>query len=399
MSGKRTALFLASIAPNPLYEERMKVLELSGGWDTHLYYWERVGAANTIPQDSPFLRSRATAVRQRYSKRLVLRFVFLCCFAARVWRLRRRSAPNVIHAVQPDMLLVAGLLRLAFSGARLQYELHDLVVEPLRRYEKLICRIFGKHISTAFVTSPLYDSQYLKPRGLLPTEVSVQYLSNAPLDFPAPSTASSSRSGFVIGWLGTIRQTDRLLALLEAVQLCRQRRLDTCILLAGSGDVTPLLDQASFSSRALTYLGPYPHKNHFALFEQCDCVFAAYAPTMLNYRLHVARRFHEAVLGRKAVLVSQHTYMASLVEQCNLLGAAVGTDPEEMSCAIEQLAEKRASFDFSHYAALETEHRFESFAKVLLHAYRCPSIDQATADATELDPDSYIPWVESSKGR
>ena len=149
----------------------------------------------------------------------------------------------------------------------------------------------------------------------------IRNISNAPYDAaPLGTTRRTTRrrppqsNTLTIGCVGNLRVPTQLQMLVAAVEEVRKSGRDVRIRLSGAGSRKRMVTEAATSCTYIEYTGPYDYRQDAAkLYQELDIVFAVYPLENFNYRVHIARRLHDAVLSAVPVVASRGSHMGRTV--------------------------------------------------------------------------------------
>lgn len=335
--------FLVGMLPNPRNQKRL-ALERSIA-EVDLICWDRgqnmVGLS--VPEGVRTHRLCIETAPDMAGKPL-RRLVPFLKFAVQASRLLAETDPDVIHAENMDMLLIALLAkRRSKKQVRILYEipdLHGLIVDEqksllkkmirvcLRGMDKVLCR----QVDLLILTSPrFYDAYYCH---LIPRE-KMLYMPNAP-EKPVFEDYHRKEEGtpFTIGFIGQVFYKQQALNLVEAA-----KRTGAHLMIAGyetdeRGDV----ETACRSYQNAEWLGRYDFRRQAAeLYGKCDVIHLVYDADMKNVKNLLPNKLYESVRCELPVIVAKGTYLSQVVEEWGVGLAVDHRSVEELVKAIEQL--------------------------------------------------------------
>ena len=366
--------FVFSDDPDPLLIERMRALEESGEFESHAIYWHRMGSDLSFPfSPEPFDESRFTKIdlpdpRKSGFQRATLTLRF--SRAIRKWWNRHRF--KVLHVVYPNML-IATKLAMVGQNIPLVYDIWDVPRDrSASRLEQSACRILLGTTPHVFTTSQAFIDEYLIPNDLLPNDTSATNISNAPYDRESIAKADRGET-LVVGCIGNLRVHKQLSLLVQAVAEVRTHGHDVRVRLSGAGSKKQLVESLTGDHRFVEYTGPYDYRHDAPkLYSKLDLVFAVYPLEIYNYRVHVARRLHDAVLSETPVIVSANSEMSNIVESEGI-GWAVGHESlDDLVQVILSVCQDRSLLDrcIQQTRGVRSQHCFEGYRDRYLDAYR-----------------------------
>jgi hypothetical protein len=211
-----------------------------------------------------------------------------------------RLHPTVIYAFYLDMLFIAVLVK-PFCNAKIVYEVQDINQDGFfwRLLENLLL-IFADNV---LLTSPFFEKALKLWRF---SRKKRYFISNA------PRTTEIKRSLYIQGTLKSEKLTVGVFGMIREKQQIKDIKflLDQtpCNLWVAGTSIYP----GELNILALEYPDRLRVTGAFTadylydvLYPNVDCVWAVY-PNSLNYRMHLARRFMEALALRKFVIVGSH---------------------------------------------------------------------------------------------
>ena len=312
--------FVFSNDPDPMLVERMWALEETGDFEARALFWHRSSDLSFPFSPAPFSPHRFTQVNLADPcagplSRLWLTIVF----AWSIFRWVRQHKFDVLHVVYPNMLIAAYIATLG-RKVEIVYDIWDVNHSPsLSRIQKALYRKLLSKTRLVFTTSEAFINEFVEPNQIVQPGTVVKHVSNAP--YAIPSNTNSARSNtklgspLVIGCVGNLRVPKQLQLLLDAVGRVRETGRDVRVRFSGAGRKKQLVSEAANGKEFVEYTGPYDYRRDAtALYGALDLVYAVYPLENFNYRVHVARRLHDAVLRSTPIVVSRGTHMGEIVE-------------------------------------------------------------------------------------
>lgn len=342
--------FLVGMLPNPRNQKRL-ALECSIA-DVDLICWDRgqnmVGLS--VPEGVRTHRLCVETAPDMAGKPLRRLAPFLK-FSIQASKLLSEIAPDVIHAENMDMLLIALLAkRRSKKQVRILYEipdLHSLIVDGQKSLLKKIIRvclrgidkILCKQVDLLILTSPrFYDAYYCH---LIPRE-KMLYMPNVPeKQVFEDYHRKEEGTPFTIGFIGQVFYKQQALNLVEAA-----KRTGVHLLIAGyETDELGDVETACRSYQNAEWFGRYDFRRHAAeLYGKCDVIHLVYDADMSNVRNLLPNKLYEAVLCELPVIVAKDTYLAQVVKEWGVGLAVDHHSVEELEDAIKLLHEDYALY-------------------------------------------------------
>ena len=372
MIGDKTrVLFLFQDIPSVVVMERVEVLEKSGEFEPHIAYWSSPKSKSILASGFSLPSSRYHPIELNDAPKGVLkRFAMICAFSYKLKRLVEDLKPEIVHAIQPTMLVAALLVSLYFPKFKLNYELFDISRKSHMFFDWILLRLACARIESIFSSSPRFSTDYLRQIGGERLCEKHIYLSNAPVSWKKLPDLPS-KDELVVGCFGTMRCREQIKNLVRVVEELNEEGVGVRAVFAGIGVDADIIETAAQRSESIDYQGAYDYRREIAdLYSRCNVIYAVYPQEVLNYRIHIARRFHEAILTGRRVLVSKGSYMEDCLNRYSGLGLAISDS------SIVELREALKSLIINRSAAPRIEsqnlkkHSFDYYSNALLNSYR-----------------------------
>ena len=377
---KKVVLFLYANEPNPGLLERMDALSASGDYEVHAVYWHRQRSPIVIPFSSKLSAERFIPISLPDPRGNPLRRVVLSIrFFLKLRRHLQRLKPDIVHAVNVDMLGFARLALFPGSRTRLVYDMQDVVGFRLPIHYRIIYRALLRRANAVLVRSDRFISEYLEPNHLVKQKTPVVFISNAPAGWNFIRGTRPQTKGLSIGYFGNLRGSRQLDILLEAVQLAAESGRAVRAVFAGVGPDAERIARISRDSPWIEYRGPYDYavqRNN--LYAEADVIYAVFPMETPNYRIHLARRFHEAILSGIPVIVADGSYMGEIVEKSGVGWAVDPNAPDDLNQLLIRIHDDRSAISACAKASesIRNRHRFENYIPDLLQTYDAVAKDQ-----------------------
>ena len=368
---RKIVAFLYANDPNPGLLERMATLHESGEWEVHAIYWHRLRSNISIPFTSSINKNRFHPITLPDPRGGIFRRVGLTLrFIWAVHKLLRHINPDSIHAVNADTLAVARLALLGSERMALVFDMQDQMGDHLPLHYRFVYRWLLRRADTILIRSEGFIP-FVKQNSLVGPDKPVLYVTNAPAKWVLRHMANSGRPELVVGYFGNIRGPKQIQTLIDAAEQVQASGRDVRLLFAGVGPETSMVLQASERLPFVEYTGPYDYATEYAALQaRVDLVYALYPQETPNYRTHIARRFHEAVLAGMPIIVTRGTHMGNIVKTSSV-GWEVG-DGSVMDL-IKLLSDLYDNHDLLVKATADEKmlarHRFETYEPILLNAH------------------------------
>lgn len=333
-----------------------------------LLYWVRDG--NDAPDTTAGVQYEPILQPASYGRGVfgaADRMRFLCGAFCRLRGLR----PNIIHACDFDMMLVAALFKvMTFGRVRVIYEILDFIYDfssplprPLRRaccmLDRLLCRV-----ADGILIPDENRLVQLPPHAR--RKSTVVYNS---CEVPHPSQRSTEPSPgepLTILYAGGFSADRGLPMLMEAVAArCEQYRL----VLAGQGTNAPLARRMAAAHSNILYLGQIDFSNVAALTAACDLLYAMYDPSWAVNQVASPNKFFEAIAFGKPIIVSEATSIDRRVRQLDC-GWVSPYSPEALGVTLDAIDRESARRKGRNAAAAREVFGWSASRRALSGVYR-----------------------------
>jgi glycosyltransferase involved in cell wall biosynthesis len=271
------------------------------------------------------------------------------------------------------MLVAARLTQWALAEVRIVFDLQDTPDWMWSRVARPLLRLLLRNVALVMVTSPRFESHFLRELRLLHPACPVLFVPNAPwkalfAGFEAPEPGEE----MTIVCVGGLREEGPLRCLIGAVDRLRGEGFDVRLFYAGVGPYRSILDDAARTRRYLSSQGSFEyHRDIVKLYRNAHFVFACYrrAP---DRRIHLACRFADAMNCGVPIIVSSDTYMAEMVTRHNVGLVAEPEDQESLAGVLRPILR-----DLDRWRALARNarrlrdgHTYDAYVPAFLGAYR-----------------------------
>ena len=225
-----------------------------------------------------------------------------------------------LHIIDFSFLIFSGLIS---RSNRIVYEIYDVkyLKSKLLNYirEKVEVYIINKHIDSIIYASPYFEKYYIE-KGIKKTIPSIT-LNNKPCAnlYKTENIQKNKINSqkVVLGFIGTIRHTDILLNLIQAINKYDNVELK----LAGDGpSVTKLKEYVEKNNmeNLVKFTGRFNTIDLPILYNDCDFIWAAYPNKNMNVKYAISNKFFESRIFKKKIIVANETMIADLVKQKNI---------------------------------------------------------------------------------
>ena len=372
--------FVFSNDPDPMLVERMRALEESGDFETHAIFWHRSGSDLSFPfTPAPLEIERFTQVNLPDPRAGLLSRCWLTfLFAWSIMKWVHRNDFRALHVVYPNML-IAAFIATVWRPVEIVYDVWDVNhSQSMSLVQRIVFRVLLSKTRQIFTTSQAFIDEFVVPNRITGRGTRITHVSNAPYPRrkPRPRPYEPIRKlhqPLVIGCVGNLRVPQQMQMLVEAVKRVRASGRDVRVRLSGAGSRRRMASAAATSNSFIEYTGPYDYQRDAAgLYSALDVVFAVYPLEIFNYRVHIARRLHDAVLSSTPIVVARGTHMAEIVED-QKIGWAIGHESVgDLVHLLQGLHDNRNRLvDRAQNASqVAVQHSFQAYREIYVRSYR-----------------------------
>ncbi len=355
-------LFLFNNTPLPRLNKRIKVAQ--NLFEVHLIYWDRCRAQDLRPSFVPGVQVVPLRVKAPLGQTFQ-RIWPLCRFFRQGWQELKRIEPDLIHACQMDMLIIAWFYKLKQPRVRIVYEVADLAKpNPFflwleRRLEPLV----GQLILTS---EAHYRDYYRQVFNREKTLVIPNCPERAVFEGFVPKPAAPE---LVIGWIGSLRYFEQLQMLIESAGAVGGIR----VVIAGAGPEAAKVRALTAGRAEVDFCGAYNYDADIRrLYAKVDCLYSVYNADLLNVRLALPNRLYEAIHCGLPLIVAQTTELSQFVTKHRVGFAVDHRDPAELVALLTQLINDRRLLAAcgDNCRRLREEYIVENFNRQLLGIYQ-----------------------------
>ena len=325
-------VILLSHIPNPRMLKRVQTLEEC--FAITLLYWDRQLQKSESFSINPKHSLRKVSVKAPQGK-TVARIIPLMKFALSAIRVLKCEKPDVIHAANLDMLMIAVFYKNFYqSTLKIVYEVGDLpkyafvdrVSSPRHVIAKTIQTIekaLVSGISKIVLTSPYFWERYY---SLFVDEDKYLFIPNAPLKRVFSEYEKQVHESFTIGFIGSVRYVTQLKMLVDVVGEVNN---NASVLIAGSGPGYQEMVKYCENKEWVEIYGPYNYEREIVkLYQQVDCVYSVYDTSLDNVQIALPNRLYEAIVCELPIIAAEHTVLGEFIKE-NKIGATVKDDNKE----------------------------------------------------------------------
>ncbi|MDD3654250.1 MAG: glycosyltransferase [Desulfotomaculaceae bacterium] len=354
-------VFLFNSAPLPRIKKRMKVaLKI---YEVIIIYWDRLLAHNFEAGLNKGIHEIKLTIKAPQGKTLQ-RVLPLVVFLLRALGKVLKISPNVIHAANFDMLLVACVYRLWKPSVRIIYEVADLPkFQQIMFFEKILGRMVDRLILTSEYH---YEAYYQK----IFSKDQVIILPNCP---EKETFAHFSRKlpdeDLTIGLIGSLRYFEQVSMLIEAVKALKGVK----ILIAGAGPDYQKVYARVLGLESVEFYGPYDYERDIVqLYSRVDCLYSVYNADLLNVRYALPNRLYEAIACSLPIIVAAGTRLSSFVDLYQIGFSVSHKDAGQLIKLLAELKAKRVMLEekSKNCSLIREQYNYEADETKLADMYR-----------------------------
>lgn len=325
-------IFLLSHVPNPRLLKRVKTLEKK--FEVQIIYWNRnLAYAESFSAETMHSVHEIKVTAPQGNA--IARVRPLAKFAFESVQILKREKPNIIHAANLDMLLIAVFYKHAYrNNVRIVNEIGDLpkytfvkrVRTPVDLVAKMLQRVesnLTKSVSKIILTSPYFWESYYSS---FMDESKYLFIPNAPAKQLFSAYTKRSNKDFIVGFIGSVRYVNQLKMLIDVAGLLN----DTVrVFIAGVGPGYEEIKNYVSNKPWVEMYGPYNYQKEIVcLYEKVDCVYSVYDTNLHNVRIALPNRLYEAIVCELPIIAAKDTALGDFIEQ-NEVGTTVGAEDSE----------------------------------------------------------------------
>lgn len=292
----------------------------------------------------------------------------------RMWRAVRAAKPDLVHVHDPELLPLAGALRLA--GIHVVFDMHEnlpkeiltktWVAGPARRVLSGIMRL-GQRAATRRIPTVFAEKSYVQD---FPATTNSVVVLNFPLVDSLLRVQAEKRSTFTVGYIGGVSAERGAPVLLDAVARVRAAGTRAECTLVGPVANEPELQTLIAQGTAEGWLmapGRLKPEDGWHSMAQCHVGVAVLQPSENFVDSYPTKLFEYMALGLP-VIVSNFPLWRDVVESAGCGIAVPPDDPQALADAIARLATNpplRQEMGGRGRSAVQAEYRWESeFSKL-----------------------------------
>lgn len=330
-------VFLEGCEPDGLTAQKLEALHDCKKLDVHLVYWQRVGSDISMPFSVGMPKDNIQAMKIPVGPKLLDKVLARIKLALTIRKNLGNIKPDCIQVPTVDLLAMV----LMFFGKRCKivFDLRDTNEWMIKPLGLMFIRYLLRQVDLVIITSPLYESEFLRRYNILPQQTPVLFIPNVPDNRVFRQYARREGGDEIaVGYIGTFRGSASINAMAEAIALLREQGLNVVGKFFGTGPELPLVIDLCHRNNWLSYAGKYSYLTDIRnIYEQVDIVYAVYDHTT-NKRIHLACRLTEAMACGLPSMVLKGTFMAALVENLGIGVVVESLSPDDIAEQIASLA-------------------------------------------------------------
>jgi len=313
LSAKRI-VFVEGCEPDGLTAQKINALANNTSSRVALIYWKRLASNNTFPFHVELPLKDIYAIQEPNGAGLLRKALTRLRVLFRMRSYVQRIQPDVVQVATLHMLV--GVIFPKRLSPVIILDLRDTMEWMLKPVFLAMLRLLFKYVQLVMVTSPQYESAFLRRFSLIEDDKPVEFIPNVPHSCLFKDYKKQQREGaLVIGYIGTFRGRLSIQAFSDAIKEARKKGANVLGFFAGTGIDLPMVLDLCAEHDWLMYNGSYCYiKDIKCLYEQIDVVYAVYDHSH-NKSIALACRLAEAIVCGLPTVVLRNTYMGKLVEE------------------------------------------------------------------------------------
>jgi len=309
-------VFLEGCEPDGLTALKINALSsrVESRSSIHLVYWERIGSSISMPFSIEISDSRIHRLSCQDFTGVAGKLVSRARVFIQLFSVLRRLKPSIVQVATFDLLFF--LLLSAPRTSKIIFDLRDTADWMMNRFMHAMIRFLLKRVDAILVTSPKYETEFLRKHELILSQTPVFFIPNT----PAQSSLSlyepkKKDDNLIVGYIGTFRGRQSISVFAEGIAKARNRGVRVCGYFAGVGVELPLVEALCVKYDFLKYGGAYVYTKDIAhLYSKIDIVYAVYDSSN-NKSIALACRLAEAIVCGMPTIVLDGTYMSEVVRE------------------------------------------------------------------------------------
>jgi succinoglycan biosynthesis protein ExoL len=353
--------FLFNSAPLPRIKKRMKVaLKI---YEVFIIYWDRILAHNfeaELNKEIHEIKLTIKAPQGKTLQRVLPLIVFFLGALGEMIKIR----PNVVHAANFDMLLVACVYKLWRPSVRIIYEVADIPkFQQIMLFEKILGRMVDRLVLTSeYHYEAYYQKVFSKDR--------VMILPNCPEKETFASFCKKlPGEDLTIGLIGSLRYFDQVSMLIEAVKALKGVK----ILIAGAGPDYQKVYTQVLGLEDVEFYGPYDYERDIVqLYSRVDCLYSVYNADLINVRYALPNRLYEAIACSLPIIVAAGTRLSSFVDLYQIGFSVSHKDTGQLIKLLAEIKAKRTMLEekSKNCSLIREQYNYEVYEIQLAAMYR-----------------------------
>jgi glycosyltransferase involved in cell wall biosynthesis len=384
--GGRTSvdvLLAVGYDPDPRVRRLTQVLA-QDGFDIRVLAWDRDGTRRPREHDGQVLIERVH-VKSGWSRGLVQSF-YLAAVAIHYFRRVRRRRPDVLHAIDLPMLIIALMIAPLVGRPQIVYEAFEIygvmVSHRMPAFAVRLIRFLERTLprrADLVVTPGEMRQAYFAERGI--ESICIPNWIQPPAE-PTPVAAARTDydippDRFTILYAGSLHASRDLDSLLRHAA----RRPDELVLIAGQGDDEARLQREADRLENVRLLGWL--RNPEPLLAAVDAVYYSLRPEHPYARLAAPNNLYQAIAHGVPLIYRAQGELA-LVGERDAIGVAFVDDPS-LDAAVDELRDPQRNAEIrDSLRRLQARYRWSSAAELLREAY--PRKGTAASNASANGP-------------
>ena len=368
---------LISHIPNPRILKKIKTLE--DDFNISLIYWDRGQKQKEsfeINNKNKVVKINIDAPQGNAVKRILplIKYIF------KAINVLKAEKPDVIHAANLDMLLIARIYKGLYDGnTKIVYEVGDLpkysfvkkvdsVKDFISRLLQTIEKRLTSKVSKIILTSPYFWDEYFSS---FIDKDKYLFIPNAPYKELFKDYERKEHDKFTIAFIGSVRYTNQLKLLIDAVDEIKE---DIQVFIAGSGPGYEDILNYSKDKDFVRLHGPYNYENEIvSLYKEVDLIYSVYDSSLKNVRIALPNRLYESIVCVTPIIGAKGTELGKFIEE-NKIGFNIDSKKgkKELKIRLMDLIGSKQKMELyrENCKNIKEDYYYENVGELLVRTYK-----------------------------
>lgn len=343
-------------------------VELSDEFEIHILYMQREGSELTIPFSTLNNKDQVHPIIVHYSQNIISKVYSRLSFFFKATKYLTKIKPDIIQVSTFDLL--AYLVIFCKKNNKYIFDLRDTYNWMHSKIMKGFIKWLLSKVKVILITSPKYESLFLKKLNLINKEHKIIYIPNVPDQKTFQNYQVKQADEYlVIGYIGYFRNAKEMNALFDAIIIANTNGYKIKGYFAGVGIETDLVKTYCNKYEYFHFAGPYDYINEISKhYSKVDLIYTVY-DNSYNKKIHLACRFAEAMICGLPVIVRSDTYMAELVQQHKVGFSLKNVTKDEILDLLINISNNRKSLEIikQNCQNINSEFKYEKYKSTYLN--------------------------------